>query len=98
MEVKKTDSGIIFSVKLRPRASRDRLVGVENDFLRMEVSAAPVGGKANRSLVRLIGQILKVPRHAVTIRRGEKQPLKLIAVSGLSPEDFWRKIDEQSNG
>ena len=96
MEVQKTALGIRFPLKLRPGAGRDRLRRIQGEVLKAEVTAPPVGGRANRDLIKLISKSLDIPKGTVRIEKGQTSPRKLIAISGLSREDFWRKLDEQS--
>ena len=51
----------LFSVRLTPRASQDKIVGWEGDVLKVRVTAPPVEGKANDALLRLLARALDVP-------------------------------------
>lgn len=59
-----------FSVRLIPRASRDAIAGVRDGVLYVRVTAAPVGGAANKALVALLGKTLRVGVTAVRIESG----------------------------
>jgi uncharacterized protein (TIGR00251 family) len=75
--------GIKIEVSLTPRASRNEIVGMRDDVLRVRVTAPPVGGKANESLRKLIAKRLGVAKGRVTIVRGERGRHKLVSVEGL---------------
>lgn len=51
--------------------------------LRARVTAAPVDGKANRALCRLIAKRLGVAPSRVSVVRGEKSREKLVRVKGI---------------
>lgn len=53
-----------------PRASRDEIVGVHDDALKVRITAAPVDGKANQQLQTFLAKEFGVPRNAVTLLNG----------------------------
>ncbi len=68
-----------FWVRLSPRASADRIVGVEQDgALHVRVRAAPADGAANAALLQLLATGLGVKRSAVAIVAGATARRKLI--------------------
>jgi uncharacterized protein YggU (UPF0235/DUF167 family) len=71
------------AVRLRPRGGADELLGFRNGVLGARVSAAPVEGKANRALCRLIAKRVGVPPSRVSVIRGEKSRDKVVRVEGL---------------
>lgn len=75
-------------VRLVPRASRDELRGVREGVLHARVCAAPVDGEANRALCRLIADATGVARSRVSIARGDRARLKLVAVEGVLQEEL----------
>lgn len=91
-----TGSGVLFWVKVHPRAGRDRLVGIVAGKLKAEVSAPPVKGKANRGLIKLLSGLFNIPGSSVEIVRGENKSAKLIRIRGISATEIKRKLDEQA--
>lgn len=73
-----------FSVKVHPRARRERIAGVLGDALKLEITAPPVEGKANEACIRFFAGLLKVPRSSVTIAAGNSSRNKVIRVVGIS--------------
>ena len=73
-------------VHLRPRASRDELLGLSDGVLYARVSAPPVDGRANESLCRLIASAAGVARSRVTVVRGERSHEKVVQVQGVARE------------
>ncbi len=54
----------------------------------MRVSAPPVDGAANESLVRLLARELGVPARAVSVVGGETARTKRIAVAGVTSDSI----------
>ncbi len=67
-------------VRLTPRGGRDELVEFSDGVLRARVSAAPVDGKANKALCRLIAKRLGIAPSRVTVLHGKKSREKLVRV------------------
>lgn len=72
-----------FHVKVQARARREGIAGVHDGALRVRVTAPPVEGRANRAVLTLLAERLRVSRGSIKIAAGERSPLKLIEVTGL---------------
>lgn len=75
-------------VRLQPRGGRNELVEMNGGVLRARVTAAPVDGKANRALCRLIAKRLGVAPSRVSVVRGEKSRQKLVRVEGIDQAEM----------
>jgi uncharacterized protein (TIGR00251 family) len=87
-----TPTGIHLRLRIQPRASRTELAGIHGDALRVRLSAPPVDGAANQALIRFLADLLSVPRSAVQVIAGESSRSKLVAVSGIGPEQAARRL------
>jgi len=70
------------TVRLTPRGGRDELVELSDGVLRARVKAAPVDGKANKALCRLLAKRLGVAPSRVTVLHGQKSRDKVVRVEG----------------
>lgn len=77
-------------VKVAPKAKENRIVGWMGETLKVRVTAAPEGGKANRALCRLLGQWLDVPEGRIRIRAGRSASIKLVEIEGVDQETLRR--------
>jgi uncharacterized protein (TIGR00251 family) len=78
-----TAGGVSIAVRVVPRAAASGLAGTRGDALAVRLTAPPVEGAANDELVRLLADVLGVPRRAITIVRGERSRSKTVHVDGL---------------
>jgi uncharacterized protein len=76
-------SAVEIEVRLRPRGSRDELAGLRAGVLQAKVTAAPVDGKANKALCKLIAKRAGVAPSRVAVVRGEKSRDKVVRVEGI---------------
>ena len=73
-------------VHVRPRASRDELLGMRDGVLLARVCAPPVDGRANAALCRMIARAAGVAPSRVAVIRGERSREKLVSVQGVARE------------
>ncbi len=80
-------------VRLRPRGSRDELIGMRDGVLQVKVTAPPLDGKANRALCKMIAKRLGVAPSRVSVVRGEKSRDKLVRVEGVDSTALQDALD-----
>ncbi|MBW8004174.1 MAG: DUF167 domain-containing protein [candidate division NC10 bacterium] len=71
---------LLLSVLVKPGARRDEIIGVQEGFLKVSVSAPPVEGKANAACRRLLADVLRVPISRVEVVAGSNTPRKRIRI------------------
>lgn len=69
---------------IQPRSSRCKISGVHGDAIKIALTAPPVDGKANTSLIEYLSEIFSVPKSRISIVSGETGRNKVIEVSGSS--------------
>ena len=79
-------------MRVQPRASRTRVVGVQGGVLKLQVTAAPVDGKANQAVVALLADWLGVPPRTVAVVRGATARDKLVEVTSPDPQGLAAAI------
>ena len=81
---KKTKSGIMIEVKVEPRSSRRQISGImDNDILKVKLTAPPVDGSANEQLIELISETTGIRKSQIKIVRGQSSKRKLIEITGV---------------
>lgn len=78
------EQGILLHCQVQPRASRDRIAGLHDDRLKIQITAPPVDGKANRHLTAYIAKVAGVPKSRVSVVRGETSRNKTCLLQGLA--------------
>ena len=81
-------------VRVKPRASKSRVLGVRAGALEVAVAAPPVDGEANSELIRTLAAALASAKSAIEIISGEGSRSKLVAISGLTEADLRAKLDQ----
>jgi uncharacterized protein (TIGR00251 family) len=82
----------LVKLRVQPRASRDEIVGWQDEALRVRVTAAPVEGEANTRVRQLVARALGVATSNVALVRGDRSRDKLVRVTGLSLADVRARL------
>jgi len=73
-------------VYVQPKASKNEIVGLHGDALKIRLTSPPVDGKANKALVAFIARILSVPKRQVTLQSGQQNRNKVLKIEGVTEE------------
>ncbi len=68
------------NVRVQPKASRNEIVGLREEALKIRITAPPVDGKANDCLIRFLAKQFGVPRSRITLLSGEKGRSKRLRI------------------
>ncbi len=92
LKIIKTATGPVFRVRVQPGASKNEIVGVQQDALKIRISAPPVEGKSNKALGQFLAEQLAVKRSQVEILNGHATRRKTIHVVGEGIEKRLQNI------
>jgi uncharacterized protein (TIGR00251 family) len=70
--------GIILRVRVQPRSSRNQLVGLQGDLLKLKLCSPPVDGAANKSCCDYLAKLFGLSKSCVTLIAGSKARQKRI--------------------
>jgi hypothetical protein len=73
---------ITLKVYLQPKSSKNEVVGSYRDGIKIKVTAPPIEGKANETLIRLLAKELRVSPSSIEILKGHHSREKVLRVSG----------------
>ena len=94
LTVRAVDGGVEFRVRAQPKASRNEVVGLHGDALKVAVTAAPTGGKANRAIERALAKAFGVRPSAVDVVAGQTSRDKTARISGLGAAEARKRLAE----
>jgi uncharacterized protein (TIGR00251 family) len=90
MPVQKMETRI--TVRVQPNASRNEVVAITGDILKIKIAAPPVEGKANRRLIEFLSERLNVSKSRLSVLKGENGRNKVIAIEGLDRAEVLRRL------
>lgn len=83
---------VTLTIKVVPRASKNQIVGIEGDALKVRLNAPPVEGKANDALIQFLAERLGVARTQIEIIAGHTARRKIVRVRGISVDEVEAKV------
>ena len=79
-DVQENSEGLVFTIRVQPRASANRVVGPYGDALKVMLTAPPVDNAANKACCEFLAKELSVTKSSVTLQAGQKGRNKRILV------------------
>ncbi len=70
-------------VLVAPRASRNRIMGIFDNRLKIQLTAPPVDGKANDCLIRFLSESLSVAKAQIEIVGGASSRRKTVRLANV---------------
>ena len=89
-----TGNDIIVKVKIVPGSSKNKIIGVYNDSLKIAITAPPVEGKANKKCIAYLAKYFEVAKSKIEIISGQTSKNKLIKIYDISQKEFLEKIEK----
>lgn len=91
-KITEAKGGVVFAVQVVPRASRNEMVGIHGDALKVRLTAPPVEGRANEALIAFLAHWLDVRQSQVEIVAGATSRRKMVRVIGLSTQEVEERL------
>lgn len=87
-----TAAGVEVRIFVQPRASRNRIVGVQGDELKIALTAPPVDGAANKACLAFFARLCRIPKSNVILISGETSRHKRLLLEGVGAEQVERLL------
>lgn len=87
------DGLVLIRVYVQPKASRNSVIGIHDDSLKIAVTSPPVDGKANQAVAAYLAKILGVAKRDVSLNSGQSSRRKVFQISGKTMEELRGTIE-----
>ncbi|MBA3063724.1 YggU family protein [bacterium] len=91
-----TGNDIVIKVKIVPGSSKNKILGVHNDAIKITITAPPIEGKANKKCIAYLAKYFDVAKSKIEIISGQTSKNKLIKIYDISQKEFLDKIEKIS--
>ena len=81
--LRQISAGVVLSVVVQPRSSRNQLVGLQGDALKIKLTSPPVEGAANKACCEYLAKLFGIAKGAAELVAGDKSRQKRILLNGL---------------
>jgi len=88
------EGGVTLNMRVTPRSSRNAVLGVEAEAIKIKLTAPPVEGAANAALIEFVADWLGVRKSAVSILSGDQSRHKRMRILGVTVEQVQKKLGQ----
>ena len=78
--IKSTPDGVLIRIRIVPNSSRNEII-LEEEFIKVKVTAQPIENKANKALIEFLSKQFKLPKTSIQSIKGETSKDKTIILS-----------------
>lgn len=71
---------MILTVHVKPNSRKNSIEWIDEDTLKVSVTAVPEDGKANKAVIELLADEIKLPKSQIEIVRGLTTKIKHVKV------------------
>lgn len=86
------DGRVLLELYVQPRSSRNGLVGIHDNSVKLAITAPPVDGKANAAVVNFLASFLGLKKKDIEITHGLHSRNKGVLVDVLDGEEVRARI------
>jgi uncharacterized protein (TIGR00251 family) len=83
---------IVIKVKIIPGSSKNKMVGVHNDAIKITITTPPVEGKANKECIVYLSKYFDIAKSKIEIISGKSSKNKLIKIYDINQSKFLDKM------
>ena len=80
LAVEKIGDDLRLRIFLQPKASKDQIIGLHDNELKISITAPPIDGQANAHLLKFLSKAFKVAKSEIVLEKGELNRHKQILI------------------
>ena len=84
--IKAKGSGVVLHLRVQPKSSRNQFIVEPSGQIRLAITAPPLDGKANKTVVQFIAKEFGMPKRCVELLSGEKSRDKSVFIDDITLE------------
>jgi uncharacterized protein (TIGR00251 family) len=96
--LRQTDAGVEVFLYIQPRASRNKVIGLQGEELKVALTAPPVDGAANKACCLFMAKLCSLPRSYVKIISGETSRHKRLLLEDADLLEVARLVEDLLGG
>jgi uncharacterized protein (TIGR00251 family) len=81
--LQQTATGVVVALHAQPRSSRNQIVGLKGDLLKVKLTSPPVEGAANKCCCDFLAKTFGLAKRDVSIVGGDRARHKRVLLEGL---------------
>ncbi len=98
LELAERPEGVLLLVRAHAGARRNRVSGIRNGRLLVEVTQVPERGKANVAIAKMLAKQLGLRGSQIALVSGDTNPEKTLAIAGITATELQHRCREALSG
>lgn len=90
-----TAEGVVLALQVQPRSSRNQLVGIQENLLKLKLTSPPVDGAANKCCCEFLAKFFGVAKGRVELVAGERSRQKRVLLRDYSLQQAEDRLEKQ---
>ena len=86
---------ITIQVKVTPNASKNQILGWEDETLRIKVRGVPEKGRVNEELIEFLADLLDLAKSQIQLLSGHTSRIKRLKIEGISIEQLKEFVKKE---
>ena len=82
--LQETANGVVLRLRVQPRSSRNQVVGLQGEALKVKLTSPPVDGAANKACCTYLAKLFNIAKTEVELVAGDKSRDKRVLLHGIS--------------
>lgn len=75
--IKQVEEGLIVKIRIVPNSSKNDII-LEDEFVKVKVTAQPIENKANKALIEFLSKTFKIAKTSIEILKGDTSKEKTL--------------------
>ena len=88
------DGRLLLRVTVQPKSSRNSIIGIHGDTVKLAITAPPVDGKANKAVITYLATLFDLKKTDITVKHGLQSRLKSILLAGIDLHTAEKRLEE----
>jgi uncharacterized protein (TIGR00251 family) len=84
---------VLVKIYLQPKSSKNEIVGPYRDGIKVKVTAPPIEGSANKTLIRFLAKELEISSSSIEIIKGHHSREKTLRISGNLDQELTERLN-----
>ena len=84
-------------IKVIPRSSQNKVMGVKNGILKLKLTAPPIEGAANEAVINFLAEWFGRPKSSIELMKGEQSRNKLVRLIEIKAVAVLAAIEKINN-
>ncbi len=92
---RENDQGVFLRIKVIPNASKDALVSLSPEEIKIRLQAVPEKGKANDRLILFLSFLLDIRKSNIFLISGETSRIKKIFIKNTTYKEVSKRLNNK---